>query len=137
MNLPIYRAKKIDSDEYVAGFYIPHCPDYEDGIVTFEKSPMCKDTGHIDVYNKVNKIDKTTLAIHFPDMLDSQGNKIFASLSKDGKGGDIMIFCEVEQITGTAIYEKANIFVNGGCSEYLSEILQRKDKDYKIIGIQE
>lgn len=35
-------------------------------------------------------IDTTTLAIHFPDMLDSQGNKIFASLSEDGKGASII-----------------------------------------------
>ena len=31
-----------------------------------------------------------TLSINFPDMLDSQGNKIFASLQEDGKGGDLI-----------------------------------------------
>ena len=137
MNIPIFRAKKIDSDEYVTGFL----------VIEKENNKYFTTTNSTLIYNKSVdtelrtifnvEIDPSTLAIHFPDMIDSQGNKIFASLSEDGRGGDIMIFCEVEQITGTAIYEKASIFVNGGCSEYLSEILQRKDKDYKIIGIQE
>jgi len=41
-------------------------------------------------FSGFNEIDPTTLAIHFPDMLDNEGTKIFASLSKDGKGGDII-----------------------------------------------
>ena len=31
-----------------------------------------------------------TLSINFPDMIDTQGSKIFASLHGDGKGGDIL-----------------------------------------------
>lgn len=86
--IPIYRAKKIDSDDYAIGFY-SSAYDIHHYIIT-----------HLGVDTKVNivyqmstdidKIDPTTLAIHFPDMLDSQGNKIFASLSEDGKGGDII-----------------------------------------------
>ena len=30
-----------------------------------------------------------TLSINFPDMMDSQGNKIFASLQEDGRGGSV------------------------------------------------
>ena len=52
-------------------------------------------------------IDISTLAIHFPDMLDSQGNKIFASLSENGKGGDI---CER---VGTVFYEHGRIMIDG------------------------
>ena len=89
MNIPIYRAKKIDSDEYVIGFY-SSAYDVHHYIIT-----------HLGVDTKVNvvfkmstdihKIDPTTLAIHFPDMLDGQGNKFFASLSKNGIGGDEFI----------------------------------------------
>ena len=61
------------------------------------------------IYNErlehITEIDKTTLAIHFPDMLDSQGNKIFASLSEDGKGGDII---HTDGITFETIYKSAN-----------------------------
>ena len=81
MNIPIYRAKKIDSDEYVEGyFYQPTHFISDGGKIIDEKS-----------YDNV-KIDLSTLAIHFDDMLDNQGNKIFASLSENGKGGDIFIW---------------------------------------------
>ena len=85
--IPIYRAKKIDSDEYVEGYYLPvyYMPIFENGeLVSFE-----------DIFNilQVNKttyteIDTSTLSIHFQNMLDKNGKKIFASLSEDGVGGD-------------------------------------------------
>ena len=89
-NMPIYRAKKIDSDEYVEGYYSPayYIHHY---IITH----LGVDTKIDVVYRMstdIHKIDPTTLAIHFPDMLDSQGNKVFASLQEDGKGGDIIGF---------------------------------------------
>ena len=89
MKIPIYRAKKIDSDEYVIGFY-SSAYDIHHYVITH----LGVDTKTSIVYQMstdIHKIDPTTLAIHFPNMLDSQGNKIFASLSKDGKGGDIVI----------------------------------------------
>ena len=76
INLPIFRAKKLDSDEYVEGYLEEH--NKSDFYISLMPN-------EIDAY----KIDITTLSIHFPDMIDSQGNKIFASLSEDGKGGDI------------------------------------------------
>ena len=72
--IPIYRAKKIDSDEYVEGFY------FENHGRHLLQEP------NNDAWN----IDPSTLAIHFPDMLDKNGKSIFASLSEDGKGGDII-----------------------------------------------
>ena len=76
--IPIYRAKKIDSDEYIEGF-LKNCTDT--GLDTF----WIQSNEFIDY-----KIEINTLSIHFPDMLDIQGNKIFASLQEDGKGGDIL-----------------------------------------------
>ena len=76
--IPIYRAKKIDSNEYVEGFL-----------------KNCTDTG-LDIFWIQSKqfidyqIDTNTLSINFPNMIDSQGNKIFASLQEEGKGGDII-----------------------------------------------
>lgn len=86
--IPIYRAKKIDSEEYVEGYLEP----------SFDKN-MCEcwairtTTQRNPHYwgQDLYEIDPTTLAIHFPDMLDSEGNKIFASLSEDGKGGDRLV----------------------------------------------
>lgn len=76
-NIPYYRAVKLGTTEYVVGCLIPVKNKNGYFIRTIDE--------WVDV-----EIDPTTLAIHFPNMLDSQGNKIFASLSKDGKGGDLL-----------------------------------------------
>lgn len=81
-NIPIFRAKKLYSDEYVFG--VPR----QDSKDMYEMIINVVDDGVAGVIQRY--IDPTTLSIHFPDMLDSQGNKIFASLSEDGKGGDII-----------------------------------------------
>lgn len=81
-NIPIYRAKKIDNGKWVEGFYY-QVPPIDDGGV-----------GHIicDFLNAIspNEIDPSTLSIHFPNMIDKNGKKIFASLGEDGVGGDIL-----------------------------------------------
>ena len=88
MNIPIYRAKKIDNDEYVFfnSFY-----EYENKYYAINKIiNQTIDGWFTNVMIPLTyKINPTTLAIHFPGMLDSQGKEIFASLSEDGKGGDI------------------------------------------------
>ena len=77
----------------------------------------------------IYEIDPTTLSIHFPDMLDSQENKIFASLQEDGKGGDIILepYLETERETVLS-YEN-----------YIKNINKRHHTALysKIIGIQQ
>lgn len=125
MNIPIYRAKKIDSDEYVIGYYSP-AYDIHHYIIT-----------HLGVDTKVNvvyqmstdihKIDPTTLSIHFPDMLDSQGNKIFASLQEDGKGGDIVEYNGRQEIIK---------YSNGTIQTYMFRFEDLKELNFKAIGMQ-
>ena len=79
--IPIYRAKvltKNDQNEF--GIYV------EGDYISILKS-ICKAWGNKSAYIKV---DESTLAIHHKGMIDSEGNKIFASLSEDRKGGDMM-----------------------------------------------
>jgi hypothetical protein len=108
--IPIFRAKKIDGGEYVEGYLNELIiPDIE--IIdeenqrditrvaffisgnTFDKDVACsklycgKDRFNYRI-DEENEIDISTLSIHMPDILDSEGTKIFASLSEDGKGGD-------------------------------------------------
>ena len=92
MNIPIYRAKKIDSDEYVEGYL------YGDTINCSAGSEQAQDkyeVKEIEYYIMDSTqfhndlIDPSTLAIHFPDMIDKNGKKIFASLGEDGVGGDM------------------------------------------------
>ena len=91
-SIPIFRAKKIDSNEYIIGY------------LKFDRKHNHYSINPIDDENTWHKIEENTLAIHFPDMLDSQGNKIFASLQENGKGGDktdsgkVMIFDSIETI---------------------------------------
>lgn len=64
-----------------------------------------------------------TRAIHFENMIDLDKNKIFASLSEDGKGGDIIIFP----------YD-----INKNISETIlfKHIFTRNFLNFKAIGIQ-
>ena len=125
--IPIYRAKKIDSDEYVEGYYSPD-KNYQEHIHTI----FYFDIGDFNVDRKTTtQIDPTTLSIHFPDMLDSQGNKIFASLQEDGKGGDI-IETELKRVC-TAKYKEYFFYADNkdyhcNCFGFIHS---------KIIGIQQ
>ena len=82
INVPIFRARKLDCDEYVEGYL------FKDGLdIRIKVERRFIKIGGIDMpYEPI--IDPTTLAIHFPSMISSEGKKIFASLSENGKGGD-------------------------------------------------
>ena len=126
--IPIFRAKKLDSDEYVEGGYSD----------TFFLC-MGDIQGHYISYKKINvvgreitlqeSIDPTTISIHFPDMLDSKGNKIFASLQEDGKGGDIM---QDDEYFGIAKYKDCQFVV-----EYEDCIDNIDNGNFEVIGIQQ
>ena len=72
------------------------------------------------------EIDPTTLAINLADMLDSQGNKIFASLSEDGKGGDLM---RCDEYFGVAKYIDCGFMV-----EYENCIESIFEQNFEVIG---
>ena len=96
-NIPIYRAKKIDSDEYAVGFYIG---DDKRQCITILDPEYNNAPTYIT-------IDPSTLAIHFPSMNDSDDKKIFASLdSENGIGGDILKI-------GNYVYIAINNFKTG------------------------
>ena len=74
----LFRAKEKNSNNYVIGYeYYNHVED-EYYITHY-------------VSGSNYKVDRTTRSINIEDMLDSQGNKISASLQKDGKGRDILL----------------------------------------------
>ena len=124
INLPIFRAKKIDSDEYVMGWY---------------SSPIIiEGKTYLSITNKDGeyRIDTTTLSIHFSDMLDSQGNEIFASLQKNGRGGDV---CSVNDyidsgLEGVAIYQNYGFRID---RKGKAMGISLSSTDIKIVGIQQ
>lgn len=125
INVPIYRAKKIDSEEYVEGFYEGW--QNKHFIVISPKEYF--------------KIDPTILAIHFPSMIDNTRNRIFAALSGDGKGGDCTFmqngynetFCW-DSLNGCIVLKskhyECRCFRNGCRNE-------TNFNTYKIVGIQQ
>ena len=123
--IPIYRAKSNERKNiYVEGLLIG--VDEELNLCTIRTK---------DDYIGGEVCYLHTLSINFPDMLDSQGNKIFASLSEDGKGGDITD-------KGICMYISKNhqfrIITNIETMNWLE--ITRKDLDnysLKIIGIQQ
>lgn len=159
MNIPIFRAKKIDSDEYTIGeltkLLIPDIEIIsEDEEATTERWAyfIVKDISMLDVgcsfnycsenrfdfkVSEKDEIDPTTLSIHFPDMIDSQGNKIFASLSENGKGGDRLIEDGRYEDGYNPVFEP--YFRKSSFSIYdlpTTPSGEYKLKWYKIIGIQ-
>lgn len=119
MNIPIYRANKIDSDDYVEGYLLDKNTILTTAYYYVQGMPP-------EVEEYFNNIDPTTLAVHFPDMLDSQGNKIFASLSEDGKGGDIM---KDDEYYGIAKYIDCGFMV-----EYENCIESIFEQNFEVIG---
>ena len=121
INLPIFRAKRLYSDEYVFG--VPR----QDSKGMCEMIINVVEDGIAGVIQRYIEVD--TISIHFPDMLDSQRNKIFASLQEDGKGGDIILepYLETERETVLS-YEN-----------YIKNINKRHHTALysKIIGIQQ
>lgn len=121
------RAKSIYSDEYLIS---------ED--IKFELGLM-----YLRINGKWKECDKDTRSINFEDMLDNQGNKIFASLREDGKGGDRLLeesrlMCNLKIDNSsfrefTAIHTiNGNRFVN---EKILSDVGNYKDKHFKGFDI--
>ena len=112
----LFRAKEKNSNNYVIGYeYYNHIED-EYYITHY-------------VSGSNYKIDRTTRSINIEDMLDSQGDKIFASLQEDGKGGDIM---QDDEYFGIAKYKDCQFVV-----EYEDCIDNIDNGNFEVIGIQE
>ena len=140
-NIPIYRAKSrtTDLDTYghlfksqKATFIIPIC-EYNEEIEEF------------DFIKVFEPIFEDTVAIHFPNMLASDSDRylpngekdlrIFASLQKDGKGGDI---CESKWFNIDAGLTVKTESVRYSNNTMLQDGYNISRYEYKkIIGIQE
>ena len=121
----LFRAKEKNTDNYIIGY------EYYNHI---------EDEYYITHYISGNnyKVDKSTRSINFEDMVDSQGNKIFASLSENGKGGDRLIEDGRYEDGCNPVFEpyfrKSNFSIYDLPTTPSGEY---KLKWYKIIGIQQ
>ena len=115
MNIPIYRANIENSNKYITG-NLRKILTADSDVIMIEG---LENLARIGINQGLYKIDETTLSIHFPDMLDSEGNKIFASLSEDGKGGDII---RCDEYFGVAKYIDCGFMVEyENCIESIFE----------------
>lgn len=130
--IPIYRAKKIrQNKKYIIGSHI-HSEHENKHWIRYEM-PIRK--GFSAPRTMTIEIDPSTLAIHFPDMIDSEGTKIFASLSEDGKGGDIheLFDCMGKTYKDTLCWKNRTfLYVHSG-----EDWNEQGDENIKVIGIQE
>lgn len=131
MNIPIYRAKKINSDEYVEGFL------FDGNKITSISRRYIDSMDRKFILPVFDEVDVLTLSIHFSDMTDSQENKIFASLNASGKGGDIIENYNFnnDYKNQIAIYDNCTLCLvdKDGNTYYLNNIEYDK---IKVIGIQ-
>ena len=118
----LFRAKEKNSNNYVIGYeYYNHIED-EYYITHY-------------VSGSNYKIDRTTRSINIEDMLDSQGDKIFASLQKNGRGGDI---CESKWFNTDVGLTVETESVRYSNSTMIQDGYNISKYDYKkIIGIQQ
>lgn len=121
INIPIYRAKKLREDSYITGLLV-------DAVILADKNIVI---AWINNIHEKAEVDSTTLSIHFPDMIDSEKDPVFASLREDGKGGDAIHFIN-GKTTGTAKYKDGQIMF--GDIEYS---MVRGIRQFKRIGIKE
>ena len=123
LNIPIYRAKKIDSDEYVEGYL------YESAI--YEAFRII--TKSISEFS----IDSSTLSIHFPnwiciDQETEKEVKVFASLQKDKKGGSIVeVRDNFQGTTGALYFSEASLMFQG------IHFTEAELQAFEVTGIQE
>ena len=119
----LFRAE-VDLESFMAGGYIGSLLDingkrYAVGALTYN--------GRIEDLHGTYPIKNDTLSINFSNMIDNQGNKIFTSLSEDGKGGDIM---KDDEYYGIAKYKDSSFVVE---YENVEECLC--EGNFEIIGI--
>lgn len=145
--IPIYRAKKKNGSGYITGNYIDVEFSNEEYVDIEETEEIIKHciiknsrTLHDDFEYcnfEIEEIDISTLSIHFPDMLDSQGNKIFASLQEDGKGGDMFILGDI-RLKYIAMIRNNQLMAKqeGTYGSFIGQGYATVDK-WKLIGIKE
>jgi hypothetical protein len=116
----LFRAKEKNTDNYIIGY------EYYNHI---------EDEYYITHYISGNnyKVDKSTRSINFESMTDIKGDKIFASLQEDGKGGDILFDMEYEF---TLIFDGFKFRLEGlECNTEINEY--DKFTNFDSIGIQQ
>lgn len=126
-----FRAKRLDNSDYLIS----------DGIRWINDELELRDNSET-MFDSWIPCDDTTRSVSYPDMLDSEGNRIFASFSENGNGGDILewsIFPDNDnekRINGIPFYSRGGVFKITDRIEMLWHNLAPHRK-CKVTGIQD
>ena len=140
-NIPICRSYELDTANIIIGCYIKEEGYFMNNGKPDYNKPCTRHYIQDDDCNK-HEIAPEYLSISFEDMIDSEGTKIFASLSEDGRGGDNLEILDCESSEYVAVYNK-NMFsygaknVNPAEDEWYFESFYELDGDIKVTGIQQ
>jgi hypothetical protein len=81
--IPVYRVKTLDGE-------------WIEGLITWDSEFGCERIIQREkAGTSIHSFDPETLAIHFPDMNDKNGERIFAALNDSGVGGSVVIYSDV------------------------------------------
>jgi len=108
-------------------------------IIGFEMFNEKNNRYYISTYDDLVPVEckKDTRSINFEDMLDSEGNKIFASLSEDGKGGDIF---ESAYTKSVCVYKYMKMWaydIEELGNQHQLDWMNVEHKSGKVIGIKQ
>ena len=106
------RARHLYSEEYIVS-----------DSIKFELNQM-----YLFHKNRWTECEESTRSINFENMIDKNGKKIFASLSEDGVGGDVLNYKDI--IVG---YDKHNMMFNAQKDSYAID-MENLDR-FEVIGI--
>ena len=147
LNIPIYRGKKIDTEnEYVEGYLAPL--SNSNSILYMYAIEETFEIVKSITYKWFEQIDPTTVSIHHSTMIASDSDRllpngekdlrIFASLSADGKGGDVIkSFSHYFSLYDRGVDLEETVIVEFGT--FMVDNIPLRDLDFeklKIIGIQ-
>ncbi len=127
-----YRSYELDTANIIEGYYIEEQGYYMNNDKPDYDKPTTRH--YIQDENCIkHEIAPEYLSINFEGMLDSEGAKIFASLSEDGKGGDLI---NADYITGkhnyTLFLKDAGLYMR--VKEFISDF-NYNFFSFKVIGI--
>jgi len=138
MTLPIYRGKSVKTGHYVQGFLIQDTfKNLVAIIIETSSSILVSDNEKINLDGVVEIVEKDSLAVHI-GFMDINNNRLFESLSDNGKGGDIVLLQGLDHL-GRPMetpYEEIAI-LNSGWDKFYDYESTNEVNVLKIRGIKE
>ena len=149
LELPLWRGKDMETNEWVIGYLTPLFPgDGEDVEYTIYPRLENDEGFDSDNYSMMNivgleqghSVDRKTLGLHLPNMVDKNKGRVFASYGVHGNGGDkVKVQLVDDLLGGVEDYDGYVVFNMHGAAIIVPGIQQRFafGSNIEVIGIYE